>query len=274
MAATFQKLIDGFLAKRLDHGCSCASCIAERLEAAGTYTCNICGYNGKPITRACVAVGGLQAFMCPLCHGGQDMGAADLLHAVLEHYWQLPKQVIPSCTASGHAIWYHDPDRTPIVDDDVFQGLVRKSRFDSVVRSSILLHLALVVEILRSWNAPKETVRAGACHDLHEAFIGEWHAGLKQACPDLKALEHPWEEKFHRHYGVAWPVPADVAALVKKADILSCTMEMFIAEHPRRNFRLKEHGSLSREEADIVVRVASMSEGSQWLLVLGALKHG
>lgn len=183
-----------------------------------------------------------------------------------------PRQTTPSVTVSGEEIWFLDPDRTWLSEADLYEGSRRQLRYAGVIDVHVLFHLALCVELARLWRYSAREVAHIACHDLHEAVLGEWHKGLKEAVPALAALEGPWEAKIHSMLGLAWPVPPVMARRLKAVDNRTVLLEMLQWGHPRTSVKVAEVGEPTREEMDILHRLAGLTDPELWQIVTAAIE--
>lgn len=153
-----------------------------------------------------------------------------------------PSTDIPDlCTVSGKGVWFLEPHRTVVDLDDVLWHLGGCGRYAGAVRWSVLQHTALCLRIFDALLVPvigpaRLTRRYVVAHDLHEGYVLDLPSGLKRRLPEYKTrIENPWEAHVHAALGLAWPVPLDVAAIVKQVDGLALVAEMTLLGHAFRD---------------------------------------
>lgn len=146
-------------------------------------------------------------------------------------------------TRTGQSVFHADPSRTVVSMADVVPALSRLYRYNGALNWTVLQHLVLCVELLDHedpWNErpslgelDRELVgRYVAAHDVHEAYVGDLVTGLKQLLPGWREIEAAWEGHVHRALGLAWPVPEDIAQVVKRIDVTALAVEMRTLGHP------------------------------------------
>lgn len=125
-------------------------------------------------------------------------------------------------------------ERTPIRTLDLFTHASRICRFGGALPWTLLQHSALCVALGYRKRLPDPVVAAVAAHDLHEVYVGDVVAALKQVLPEYKArVETPWEAHVHRALRISWPLEVADKAAVKAIDIRALAVEMVVLGHPR-----------------------------------------
>lgn len=158
-------------------------------------------------------------------------------------------------TGAGIAFDLFAPKREMVnFEIDIAEALARLPRFTGHIRSggySVAQHSVLGADALLRETGREEMAAAFLLHDAHEAYVGDmatpvaWalagyigacaasHTVLRErlepkavydigkdiATAGMKALKGSLDEAIHTAAGIAWPLPADVAAAVKEMDL-------------------------------------------------------
>ena len=137
-------------------------------------------------------------------------------------------------TATGADVWFLHPERTPIRGYDLYIHSSRICRYGGAVEWTLLQHTALCVALARRGRIVAEIVPYVAVHDLHEVYVGDVVAALKEVLPEYKArIETPWEARVHHALGLCFPLDRSMKGAVKRIDIRALAIEMIFCQHPR-----------------------------------------
>lgn len=144
---------------------------------------------------------------------------------------------------SGRALDLLDPDPAAISLADVAAGLAKISRWTghtrfapySVAQHSI--HVKQVADALCRSAGLGDSDRwlasaAALLHDAHEHATNDINTPMKRALEILagtdvvRALERRHDAAIHAAFGLPWPLPGPVAAIVKRADAILLATEI------------------------------------------------
>lgn len=137
-------------------------------------------------------------------------------------------------TASGQAVWFRWPERTPVVPRDLRVQLATIRRYQGVIDVPILAHLALCVRLAEALGAPEGARPYVAAHDLHEAYVGDLPTRLKPLVAGWAQLERSWEAWVHRCLRLDQAAGYGLSAWVRLIDRAALWAEMHHWRHPGR----------------------------------------
>lgn len=139
-------------------------------------------------------------------------------------------------TYRGYPVFYGDPSQTPVDVRDLEVHLKNSRRYAGVLDVPIFLHLCYCVELAAAIGLSPITCAYVACHDMHEAYIGDIPTGLKKyltlTSPTWNAMEETWEAHVHDAFDLPFPLPPEEKARVKLVDMLALLGEMTMNDHP------------------------------------------
>lgn len=187
------------------------------------------------------------------------------------------RQVTPASTRSGQEIWFEEPERTEILDEDLYRATRGTLRYAGHLEVSLLLHLAVCARIAEVTISPDDPLRSNlvaycAAHDLHEAYVGDVISGLKQLIPDYREIEDAWEAHVHRSLGFEWPPPPDIARWTKWVDRRALVAEQHHFDFPLwRENAANLGGPPNPSEAAAFTVLCGMSPPVLWKKVRAAL---
>lgn len=157
------------------------------------------------------------------------------------------KQVTRMATASGQPVLFLDPPATVVLWEDlVVTGKIY--RFGAVLDWTVLQHSCLVTKLAHIAGASKKVQAYCAAHDLHEAYVGDIPAPLKEVVPEFRDVELPWMEHVHKSLGMEWPVPEEIEQEVKHHDLRALVVEADVFEHPLKKHIADKLGAPSSKE--------------------------
>ena len=133
---------------------------------------------------------------------------------------------------SGRRLDLLDPSPLDIEVEDIAHGLARVARWNGQTVGehgfSVAQH-SLVVEDICAHLEPRLEPRwrlAALLHDAPEYVIGDMISPFKAALGlDYKVFEARLEAAIHIRFGLPSKIPAEIKALIKKADIISAFFE-------------------------------------------------
>jgi hypothetical protein len=133
---------------------------------------------------------------------------------------------------SGRRLDLLDPSPLDIEIDDIAHGLARVARWNGQTLGehafSVAQHSVVVEEIVAHVQpdiAPRWRL-AALLHDASEYVIGDMISPFKAALGmDYRAFEERLEAAIHIRFGLPARVPAEVKALVKRADRICAFFE-------------------------------------------------
>lgn len=147
-------------------------------------------------------------------------------------------------TATGESMIYRDPNSTRVRSHDLYLHLSRMCRYYGAVRWTVLDHLALCCLLATLAGYSRAMLKWVACHDLHEAYVGDVASGLKGYLADFKAIELAWEVRVHHAFGLDWRAAhPSVTALVKRVDLRALAVEVQYASPEMRERVRRKVGS-------------------------------
>jgi 5'-deoxynucleotidase YfbR-like HD superfamily hydrolase len=133
---------------------------------------------------------------------------------------------------SGRRLDLLDPSPDDIAIEDIAHGLARVARWNGQTVGahafSVAQHVLVVEDIAHALHPdwPKQWRLATLLHDAAEYVIGDLISPFKTAIGlDYKAFELRLMEAIYRRFGVASPLPDDVAAAIKQADRIAAFFE-------------------------------------------------
>ena len=187
-----------------------------------------------------------------------------------------PQHPRPYWTYTGKRIDVLRPEDTPIDHADIYRGLLHQRRYAGHTWKpiSILDHLTLCVSIARRLDYSKQRIALCAAHDMHEAYVLDLPAGLKDALPEYKErIENPWEAHVHHALGYDWPLDDLDAVAVKVVDRMALAVEVVALEYAACPDVLSTEGLDTPDPIDVkaLLRIMGMSGGKKWVIVCGAL---
>jgi len=185
------------------------------------------------------------------------------------------------CTLSGVPVHFEEPALTKIREADLFSHLDGQRRFHGV-GFSLLQHTALCIHLGSalaqdervSKDEEHQLLRYVACHDLHEAYVGDMVKGLKDLCPDYQRIETLWEKHVHEHFGLTWPLDDHTAKFVHEVDHQALCVEALLIENPAFGWMMEDRQKrgLTTSALKCASFVSARPE-TLWKMVLAAL-HG
>lgn len=122
---------------------------------------------------------------------------------------------------------------------DVAGHLARLCRFSGATTShySVAQHSVMVADLLAGHGAVTQLY--GLLHDGHEYVFGDittpvrrlvqsvaWSVNLPDACDPITELTRDVDAAIHNRVGLAWPLPAATANLVRHADLKALATEL------------------------------------------------
>ena len=137
----------------------------------------------------------------------------------------MPKQTLKFATFTGQNVRFLTPGRTEVVWDDLMFALGNEVRFGGHVPWTVLQHTGLVVKLAIAEGCTKEELAYAAAHDLHEAYVGDVPAPLKEVLPEFQLIEDSWMKHVHESLKLKWPVPAHIEDVVKEIDYRALVIE-------------------------------------------------
>lgn len=131
-------------------------------------------------------------------------------------------------TAGGGLFPLLDPSPADVSFRDIAEGLAKACRFAGQIPVfySVAQHSVVVAEML-----PPEARPYGLLHDGHEAFVGDMISPVKATLAILgggaawNAMVGRLDAAIHAAAGLPWPPPANIAYMVKRADIVALATE-------------------------------------------------
>jgi 5'-deoxynucleotidase YfbR-like HD superfamily hydrolase len=135
-------------------------------------------------------------------------------------------------TYSGNAFPLLNPEPMHVRLRDIAEHLSKITRFTGATRwpYSVAQHSLFVADIVASWGR-SDAERYAYLHDGKEAYIGDVATPIKRALEALGArgvlerLEDPIDRAIHARFNLDWPPPADVAQVVRHADLVALATE-------------------------------------------------
>lgn len=133
---------------------------------------------------------------------------------------------------SGRRLDLLDPSPDDIAIEDIAHGLARVARWNGQTTGahafSVAQHVLIVEEIARALNPgwPHQWQLAALLHDAAEYVVGDLISPFKTAIGlDYKAFEQRLLNAIYSRFGVPLPLPAGVAAAIKRADRIAAFFE-------------------------------------------------
>lgn len=190
-----------------------------------------------------------------------------------------PNRPVDMITASGHSVWFDQPERTGIDMRDIKIHSTNMCRYNGAVQWRLIQHLCLCVELapLYTYLLPKDPfschpiIQTGyaAIHDFHEIYVGDVVTGFKQHLPDFQRIENNWEQYLHDYLGM--PLDKKDTPFVKTIDMRALAIEMDQLKHPAAARIGKAVGYAKDSEKAIFQKVSKMSLEECWIIVNKAL---
>lgn len=147
-----------------------------------------------------------------------------------DYGWVSRSGVPDITTATGQPVWFTQPWRTQIVEDDLRIALGNARRYGGHYDVTILQHLALCVELAQLEGYSPVEVALCAVHDMHEAYVTDVPGPMKRYLGDAwRDIESTWVQRLHEHFGLPYWRHQD---RVKRIDQLALIVEMFHKGHP------------------------------------------
>lgn len=173
-------------------------------------------------------------------------------------------------TASGQPILYRDPSQTKIVEQDIYLGLKNECRYNGQLEVPVLFHTALCCVLDSQHNIRSVHV---ALHDMHEAYVKDIPAGLKDCLPDYQIIEKLWHDYVHHCFGIT---PDDKDVYVKYIDIRALCVEMWVGLwgdwEPAQIVANKFGGCPTKQELKLYQEILNKSPQEQWTDILNVIK--
>lgn len=126
-----------------------------------------------------------------------------------------------------YVIGSEDPGKITV--EDVAHALAHLNRYTGHARMpiSVAQHSVFVSKLL---DLDTQTAMYGLLHDVHETVVSDVNWPMKKSMPPAVRdwYEHiaaRADEALFKVFGVEWPVPPDIAALIKKADWVASATE-------------------------------------------------
>lgn len=142
------------------------------------------------------------------------------------------EQTLPMFTHTGRRVLLLEPWHTEVVELDLHVALSRECRYGGHVPITVLEHLGLCVYLAELLHRNNMVTAYAAAHDLHEAYVKDIPAPMKELLPEYRAMELLWERHVHRHFGLAWPADREVQAAVRHIDLRASRVEMTVLGGP------------------------------------------
>jgi 5'-deoxynucleotidase YfbR-like HD superfamily hydrolase len=133
---------------------------------------------------------------------------------------------------SGRRLDLLDPSPLDVEIEDIAHGLARVARWNGQTKGdhafSVAQHCVLVERIVSDLRPglTREARLAALLHDAPEYVIGDLISPFKVAIGiDYKALERRLQGAIHVRFGLPASLPASLATLFKKADLMAAYYE-------------------------------------------------
>ena len=133
---------------------------------------------------------------------------------------------------SGRRLDLLDPSPLDVEIEDIAHGLARVARWNGQTKGdhafSVAQHCVLVERIVSDLRPglTREARLAALLHDAPEYVIGDLISPFKVAIGiDYKALERRLQSAIHVRFGLPTSLPAALATLFKKADLIAAYFE-------------------------------------------------
>lgn len=133
---------------------------------------------------------------------------------------------------SGRRLDLLDPSPLDVEIEDIAHGLARVARWNGQTKGehafSVAQHCVLVERITADLNPrlTREVRLMALLHDAPEYVIGDLISPFKVVIgTDYKALELKLQSAIHLRFGLPAKLPAALATLFKKADLISAYFE-------------------------------------------------
>jgi len=173
---------------------------------------------------------------------------------------------------SGRRLDLLNPSPLDIEITDIAHGLARVARWNGQTHGdhafSVAAH-SLVVEEYALRLKPGLPVRwrlAALLHDAPEYVIGDLISPFKAALSlDYKAFEHRLLDAIHIRFGLPPRLPADVTALIKKADRISAYWEARLLAGFETAEAERYFGPVPKGDAPDLTPLPAREAGAQFL---------
>lgn len=133
---------------------------------------------------------------------------------------------------SGRRLDLLDPSPLDIEIEDIAHGLARVARWNGQTKGahafSVAQHCVVVERLVAELgrNVGRESRLAALLHDAPEYVIGDLISPFKTAVGiDYKDFENRLLGAIHIRFGLPRRMPAEISALIKKADMISAYYE-------------------------------------------------
>jgi hypothetical protein len=186
-------------------------------------------------------------------------------------------------TKSGQDIWYEDPSKILILEDDMFEALKNSRRYSGQLDVTILQHLALCVYLANHYGCKPLETSYVAAHDLHEAYVNDIPKGLKECLPEYQKIETAWEDYVHKHLGLLYPLPKEIQTRVTFIDLRALCVEIWHGGWNQSNIRqwnpiyrvaLGTGGIPTEKELECMTYVSCREDEVLWGTIMDAIITG
>lgn len=167
---------------------------------------------------------------------------------------------------SGRRLDLLDPDAQDIAIEDIAHGLARVARWNGQTVGehafSVAQHVLVVEDIASALNQdwPPEWRLAALLHDAPEYVIGDLISPFKTAIGlDYKAFEIRLLGAIHERFGLPFPLTADVAGAIKRADTIAAYFEATVLAGFSETEALQYFGEPHGLKDDIFARLKGLS---------------
>lgn len=170
-------------------------------------------------------------------------------------------------TFQGKAYFPIDPRVEDVDAVDIAHGLAKTDRWNRQARVmvSVGLHSINVMKIAAVLGHPRPTLVMlyALLHDAHEAYLADMPRPVKKFIPGWTEIEDKNDAVIYEHFGLEYPVPADIKAVVEKADYYMAWIEgceftkhdpAHLGEGPPEGLRELAGVSFKEDESPIAVR--------------------
>jgi len=177
------------------------------------------------------------------------------------------KQTLKFLTFTGQNVRFLTPSKTEVVWDDLAFALGNEVRFAGHVPWTVLQHTGLVIKLARAEKCSKEEVAYVAAHDLHEAYVGDMPAPMKEVLPEFRPIERKWMQHVHTSLGLKWPVPAHINDVVKEIDNRALVIEAKRCDYGLAKHLEKKFGQVTDREVKIIDFIGTLNVADLLMLI-------